>query len=123
MFATLSGPEGLEGLVADLPDKQRRRILRAYAEWTVGFQERQRVSHQAASRGREGGGGAAAGPNACVSVCLSVCLSVSLSLSIYLSIYLSISLSLSFSLSLSLSLSLNLGEGGDVRPHDGDCVA
>jgi len=42
-FSSIGGTEDLERLVADLPDKERRRVLRAYAEWRVAFEDKQRV--------------------------------------------------------------------------------
>jgi len=47
MFSALSGPEDLERLVANLPDRQRRSVLRSYAEWRVEFEERQRDAARA----------------------------------------------------------------------------
>jgi len=41
VFSTFRSTQDLEGMVAGLPDKQRKKILRAYAKWKLAVEEAQ----------------------------------------------------------------------------------
>jgi hypothetical protein len=43
IFCTFRGTKDLEAMVADVPDKQRKKILRAYAKWKLDMEEAQMV--------------------------------------------------------------------------------